>query len=217
MKRNLFWTGAALTSIAFVAPPALASDYLYTYVGHDLTQVAAACCGTPDTPFTTSDFIRFQFRSNGLLAPNLDDVGFTAPITAWSLSVGPLHYSSADPDSLIYSINFSTNALGQITEYQFTTQTDVVAPNLRPAEYPPTPYEEEVFSFDLPELGYGPEDGIYIPSIFQDSAYASNTGAAGSWTISSVPEPMTWAMMLAGFGGLGAALRGRRSLAAVAS
>lgn len=35
-------------------------------------------------------------------------------------------------------------------------------------------------------------------------------------SLSMVPEPATWAMMLVGFGGLGAALRRRRSLAAAA-
>jgi hypothetical protein len=33
---------------------------------------------------------------------------------------------------------------------------------------------------------------------------------------SAVPEPATWAMMLVGFGGLGAAIRGRRTIAAIA-
>jgi hypothetical protein len=33
-------------------------------------------------------------------------------------------------------------------------------------------------------------------------------------TLASVPEPATWAMMLVGFGGLGAAIRSRRTLAA---
>ena len=35
----------------------------------------------------------------------------------------------------------------------------------------------------------------------------------GALTITAVPEPMTWAMILIGFGGLGLALRSRRRLA----
>jgi hypothetical protein len=110
-----------------------------------------------------------------------------------------LSFSSAN--SVLYSINFSTNASAGITGYQFTTQTNVVAPHLLPANYPPTVYEEEVFSFDLPSLGV--EDGIYIPSIFQDSTYSYNVGTPGVWTITGVPEPSTWAMLLMGFAGLG--------------
>ena len=88
---------------------------------------------------------------------------------------------------MLYSINFSTNAAAQITGYQFTTQTDVVAPDLIPYEYPPTIYLEEVFSFDLPGV-LCCEDGIYIPQIFQDSAYASNADDPGTWAVTSVPE-----------------------------
>ena len=145
----------------FVAGAASASEWRYTYTGNDLTQVTSACCGTPDTPFTTSDFISFEFTSPSALGANWNDAGFSAPITSWSLSVGPLSYSSAGgPTNVLYSINFSTNAMSQITGYQFTTQTDVVAPNLIPYEYPPTIYLEEVFSFDLPGV-LCCEDGMY--------------------------------------------------------
>jgi hypothetical protein len=191
-----------------LAPAAFAGDWLYSYTGVPFTNVTSVCCG-PDTPFTTADAIHFSFTSPTLLGANLDDTPFSEPIDSWSLSVGPLHYASGAPGDVLYSINFSTNAAGQITGYQFTTQTDVVAPNLLPAEYPPTPYEEEVFSFDLPQQ-LGVEDGIYIPSIFQDSSYAYNDGTPGSWTITAIPEPMTWALMFAGVGLLGMSLRRRR-------
>jgi len=191
-----------------LATPAFAETWLYAYTGNDFTHVTSICCG-PDTPFTTADAIHFQFTSPSRLAPNLTDAGFSAPIDAWSLSVGPLHYASGPPGNVLYSINFSTDAAGQISGYQFTTQTDVVAPNLLPAEYPPTPYEEEVFSFDLPGL-LGVGDGVYIPSIFQDSEYASNSGTPGTWTVTAVPEPLTWMVMLAGLFGVGAALRAWR-------
>ena len=36
----------------------------------------------------------------------------------------------------------------------------------------------------------------------------------GSITTTAVPEPMTWALMLIGFGGLGLAMRSRRRQAA---
>jgi hypothetical protein len=208
MRRIALHTLAA-AAMCGLATPAFAETWLYAYAGNDLTDVTSACCGA-DTPFTTSDAFRFQFTSPSLLAPNLTDAGFSAPIDSWSLSVGPLHYASGAPGNVLYSINFSTDAAGKITGYQFTTQTDVVAPDLLPAEYPPTPYEEEVFSFDLPAEGFGVEDGIYIPSIFQDSTYASNSGSPGTWTITAVPEPLTWVVMLAGLFGVGAALRAAR-------
>jgi hypothetical protein len=214
MRSMTIGAGAAFAAISLASAPASATQYLYAYTGNDLTDVTSACCGTPDTPFTTSDFISFQFYSPYLLGANLDDTPFYQPITAWSLSIGPLHYDSTIPGSVLYSINFSTDGTGKITEYQFTTLTDVVAPGLVPAEYPPTAFEEEVFSFDFPELGYGPEDGIYIPSIYMDSEYVSNVGVPGTWTVTAVPEPANWALMMIGLGGTGAMMRRRRALAA---
>ena len=190
------------------AGAASANEWRYPYTGNDLTTVTSACCGQ-DTPFTTSDFIEFQFTSPDLLGPNLSDTGFQGSIISWSLSLGPLSYDSAGgPTNVLYSINFSTNALSQITGYQFTTQTDVVVPGLLPWEYGPQPYVEEVFSADLPEV-FCCEDAIYIPRIFMDSDYASNANNPGTWTITSIPEPPGWAMLVLGFAGLGVA-GGRR-------
>ncbi len=202
------WIAAFLTGL-LAAGTASASDWLYTYTGNDFTNVTSICCGQ-DTPFTTSDFIKFQFTSPYLLGPNWNDTGFSEPITSWSLSLGPLSYSSAGgPTIVLYSINFSTNAMSQITGYQFTTQTDVVAPDLLPFEYGPQPYVEEVFSADLPGI-FCCEDAIYIPRIFMDSDYAYNANNPGTWAIASIPEPSTWAMLLSGFVGLILAGRGRR-------
>jgi hypothetical protein len=203
-----FWIGAA---IAALSPACASAEYLYTYTGNDFTDVTSACCGA-DTPFTTSDFIKFQFTSPDALGPNLSDTGFAGPITSWSLSVGPLSYSSAGgPTNVLYSINFSTNAMSQITGYQFTTQTDVVAPDLLPYEYPPQIYVEEVFSADLPGI-FCCEDAIYIPRIFMDSDYVSNSNNPGTWNITTIPELSTWTMMVFGFAGVGFAIVRRDQL-----
>jgi hypothetical protein len=216
MRSKIIGAGAAFAAIGLASAPASATQYLYTYTGHDFTYLGNPSVG-PSTPFNGSDFISFRFTSNSLLGPNLDDAPFSAPITSFSLSAGPLHFNNTIPGSIIYSINFSTDATGKITEYQFTTQSDVVVPGLRPSEYPPQPFEEEVFSADFPELNFGPEDAIGIPSIYMDSQYVENVGSPGTWTISAVPEPATWAAMLLGFGGMGAVMRRRRALAAGAA
>jgi len=51
---------------------------------------------------------------------------------------------------------------------------------------------------------------------YWDSYYGDNSGSQ-SVSISAVPEPATWAMMLAGFAGLGAAIRASRRKAALAA
>jgi len=193
--------GAMAMAAILATGRAEATIWTYTYTGNTFTTV--------NPPWTKLDAIDFKFSSPTLLGDNLVDAGFPGSVLSWSLSVGPLSYSSATPGSVLYSINFSTDASGKIIGYQFTTQTDTTAPGLLPPEYPPTPYEEEVFSFDLPAL-LGKADGIYIPSIFQDSYYTYNSGAPGTWTVTAaVPEPATWAVLLIGICGIGCVTRQR--------
>jgi|SRR5579884_3212987 len=55
-------------------------------------------------------------------------------------------------------------------------------------------------------LGLGPDNVTFTASVPTTGA---DTGSV-SFTIASVPEPATWAMMLLGFGGIGVAMRRRR-------
>jgi hypothetical protein len=54
----------------------------------------------------------------------------------------------------------------------------------------------------------------YDPTLNSGAGGVLNTGNVGA-TLGGVPEPATWAIMLVGFGGLGAALRRQRRQAAV--
>ena len=51
-------------------------------------------------------------------------------------------------------------------------------------------------------------------SIWNNNGFSGVTFA--TLDTSAVPEPATWAMMLVGFGGMGAALRSRRKVANIA-
>ena len=63
----------------------------------------------------------------------------------------------------------------------------------------------------MPQVYTGPESApVFAPGVFD--TYDPADGLTGSLTI-SLPEPSSWAMMLVGFGGLGAAMRSRRKRA----
>jgi hypothetical protein len=51
---------------------------------------------------------------------------------------------------------------------------------------------------------------------FEEGIWTSNYGGTNTITVSEVPEPANWAMMIAGFGLTGAAARRRRATTAIA-
>jgi hypothetical protein len=72
----------------------------------------------------------------------------------------------------------------------------------------------EYWSFDNPPSNqYSIGDGTYTLTIMGNNNGASSLG--GTVTINAVPEPAAWAMMLIGFGAIGASMRRRRTRFAV--
>ena len=69
-----------------------------------------------------------------------------------------------------------------------------------------------------PDAFYGFQEKTNdIASFVLTDGYVAAIGAVNVGTVSAVPEPATWAVMLAGFGGVGAALRqARRRIASAA-
>jgi hypothetical protein len=56
--------------------------------------------------------------------------------------------------------------------------------------------------------------GSYYVQVDPADIAKSGETVNGSLTVTVVPEPASWTMMILGLGGLGATLRGRRKLAA---
>jgi hypothetical protein len=55
--------------------------------------------------------------------------------------------------------------------------------------------------------------GTYLLASSIDPVGYPQNGTPGTFSVTLVPEPATWAVMLVGFGGLGVAMRSRRKLA----
>ena len=70
---------------------------------------------------------------------------------------------------------------------------------------------------DLPAGDYSVFVGgaDYVAQELTNPDVMSRYGLSGSLAVSAVPEPETWAMLLAGFGLIGAMARRRRSAAGV--
>jgi hypothetical protein len=84
------------------------------------------------------------------------------------------------------------------------------------------------FSFDatgtnlaLGSTLYNQTQLFFVADVFVDAAHSGVTGGLTGNVASSggggVPEPASWALMLVGFGGLGAMMRRRRTMSAVAA
>ena len=72
------------------------------------------------------------------------------------------------------------------------------------------------YTFDLASIGGATTIGFVNRTSTNDNgAFFDNVSLVAAGT-SAVPEPATWAMMIAGFGAVGASMRGRRLTAAFA-
>ena len=211
--------GLALTFA--VATPALATT-TYVYGGHinptnsrDGGILAYVDLHAPMT---------FEFTIAAPLAANLINTTITASILSWTASAGKPTSTIASnyPSAHLTRLRLTTNALGTITSWNiFASATD---PALGTHIVRGLPYGTS------PTFYFENDGGGYSDSVeFIENAFGQNTGGAicsgtcggqaqqGSFTIKppviigSVPEPMSWALMLTGFGMIGTAARRRRA------
>jgi hypothetical protein len=81
---------------------------------------------------------------------------------------------------------------------------------------PAFPHTTQVTYNGPPGIGVGDSTDISVGFTTTDSG-SQTFEVVLTPTVASVPEPATWAMMLAGFGGLGAVVRPRRRMATVSA
>jgi hypothetical protein len=195
---------AVAISFCVCAVSASAVEYTYTYTGSPFTNILAPS----ESPLiTTSDFLTLSFTTTALLGNNMVDQTASTPILNWSVSDGSQSYSNSTPNTYL-SIAFTTNAVGTITQWESYAILNSTTPwNVSsPAQY------QDIISLWMPSKGltsaccggYG-VDGVYIPVQDPNSYMDYNWNSPGTWkvTVSAVPEPETYAMLLAGLGLMG--------------
>jgi len=194
MMKSLGYLGAAATAaLAFAASGANAA----TFNLGSFTELAASGNAAPAGSFDPINLV--GVTGGGIGGP----IGFTSPV-AGTLTVsvqdcclvGDVYQTFVNGTSLGYTsyvqIGGPTNSSGT-----FTTSIASGANN---------------FNIDDIILNY-----VGAASPFGGGTVPGNYDPAGltvSLSVTSVPEPATWAMMLIGFGGMGVAIRSRRARAA---
>jgi hypothetical protein len=147
--------------------------------------------GTPTTEYSKAgEATAFSF--------DLPDVGSnpTSDITNFSYSLNGTAVA-ATPTQIAF---FTAGAAGGMFDIDFTN--DVVS----------------IYGADIGSSGtIGPAGGYPVTAALNDALINTGTGfGLVTVTLSGVPEPATWAVMFAGFGGIGVAMRTRRKRAIAA-
>ncbi len=202
---GVFSYGTGVTGSSFTPYPVLTADCLGagSYCWQTTTPVLLVPLVAANQSGSTINFGSVVFPTNVLNVhpgPSTDSiVRFTAPTSGMYDISGFYELLDTDPSGV--------NAIIAL-DGAVIASTLLTGPG---ATHPGTPGESftfgasHVFLLAGTIIDYGVNnDG----SFFNDS-----TGLA--LTVTSVPEPATWALVLAGFGGLGAALRARRKAAVV--
>ncbi|HWY60553.1 MAG TPA: PEPxxWA-CTERM sorting domain-containing protein [Rhizomicrobium sp.] len=195
MTFKRYIVAAMAAGIAFAASPASADTYDFTFLGANYSASGSFTTGAADTAndggfniialtgtLTSANPLLFQgdFSLTGSNAPDVTTAD-------WLLSAdGAYDYSNLYvPGSLSFA---GGGFLASGTGLNGTFELNIF--NAIASNYP------SCGASDCASVA--PDQGLYNP------------GDLGVVTISAVPEPASWAMMLLGFGGIGFMLRGSR-------
>lgn len=196
---------ATIIATAASASPAvtLTSDGEY-YLGAPYTLGFSFTVATADSITALGVFAANDGGSNGAADVGLWDSTGTllafASVPAGGVATldGTFRYASITPYALTPGVTYVVGAYDP-TDYATSFGNGqggsaIVDPNVTILQ---DQYSPSNYAFSFPEASGGDVGGAWLGANFELGA-------------SSVPEPASWAMMLAGFGGLGLLLRARR-------
>lgn len=178
--------------VGFVAasiPMISLADISYSYTGNNFDNF----WNDPGaTPFANGDHIAFTFNVPNLLDPLLGIQEIDPDW--WTLTVGGLTLGSETGDGLYLAIApGSTPSATWMWEFSASSSESLVFVDSR-SDMPDGSGRIDGAINNSPDLLIDHGDGTYSYS----AGGASIQGAPGTWTISAVPEPETWGLMLSG-------------------
>lgn len=206
------WIGAAAAvTLGLSAAPASAARYLVTWegtanIGSDYCHFIS-CTELPPIAPNSAFKAEFTIGGNGNWEP--DGSGYyTAGIKNLKINIGSLVYDQFDLDGSEF---YFTQSDGEMNVF-LSASGEVYAPfasnwvstffHMNPHSLPNTSTPPYSLEFSVPiTSAEGAE--LYVDVDY----YAVKLNRL---TVSAIPEPATWAMMIFGFGGVGAMLRADR-------
>jgi uncharacterized protein (TIGR03118 family) len=195
---------------AFVAPTAVSAKGLVPFnvtdLGGNVFVTYAPSGHTAQTMATGGQGAVVEFnQTTGAVENTIMNNALASP---WGVAMAPMSFGKFGGDLLVGNFSFEPGVADVINAFNPVTDALVGSIDVNPgAGNTPGGLWSIVF-------GGSGSDGTPNTLFFTDGINGEKDGLFGSFT--AVPEPSTWAMMLAGFGGLALlAARRRRSLSAI--
>ena len=193
---------------AFATPTAAAGlvPFNVTDLGGNVFVTYAPSGHTAQTMATGGEGAVAEFTESGTLEKAFTNNALASP---WGVAIAPSSFGRLGGDLLVGNFSFVPGVADMINA--FNPVTDALVGSI---EVNPGAGNTAGGLWSLVFGGSG-SDGTPDTLFFTDGINGETDGLFGSIT-ASVPEPSTWAMMLAGFGGLALlAARRRRALSAI--
>jgi uncharacterized protein (TIGR03118 family) len=193
---------------AFATPTAIMAAGLVPFnvtdLGGNVFVTYAPSGHAAQTTATAGQGAVAEFSESGGLEKTIVGGPLASP---WGVAIAPMSFGKFGGDLLVGNFSFANGVGDVINAFNPVTDALVGSIDVNPGTGTPGGLWSIVF-------GGGGNDGTSNTLFFTDGVNGETGGLFGSLT--AVPEPSTWAMMLAGFGGLALlAARRRRALSAI--
>jgi uncharacterized protein (TIGR03118 family) len=206
----------SLGANAFATPTAIKSKGLVPFnvtdLGGNVFVTYAPSGHVPQTMATAGQGAVAEFSENGGLEKTIVGGPLASP---WGVAIAPSSFGKLGGDLLVGNFSFANGVADVINAFNPVTDALVGSIDVNPGA------GNTAGGLWSIVFGGSGSDGNPNTLFFTDGINGEKDGLFGSLTaapgsLSAVPEPSTWAMMLAGFGGLALlAVRRRRASPAI--
>ena len=199
-----------ISTNAFAAPTAVSAKGLVPFnvtdLGGNVFVTYAPSGHTAQTMATGGEGAVAEFTESGVLEKAFTNNALASP---WGVAIAPSSFGQFGGDLLVGNFSFVPGVADMINAFNPVTDALVGSIEVNPG----TGMGNTAGGLWSIVFGGSGSDGTPNTLFFTDGINGEKDGLFGSFT--AVPEPSTWAMMLAGFGGLAFLAARRRALSAI--